>query len=206
MIDINYIRNNSIEFDNNQYNDACKIFWASGTAFITKKDIFQKVGGFDEFFFCHMEEIDYHWKCQRLGYKVWSQPTVFLYHKGAQTLNYGSSEKIFYNHRNSLILLLVHLAPLKLVYSFSFRFILELVTLMKYIFSFQFSSSIALIRAWFSIIKNVQYIINKRNNLISNQFILSNKIDEIYSSSIVVQYFLLKVRKFSELKFTNHNT
>ena len=197
---------NYLELDSNQYDDACKIFWASGTAFITKKEIFNQIGGFDEFFFCHMEEIDYHWKCQSLGYEVWSQPEGFLYHKGGQTLNYGSSEKIFYNHRNSLILLLVYSNSVQLFYYGILRFSLEFLTFIKYFMSFQFRACIALIKAWLSIIAHYDYIINKRKKRVVTQHYDLNSKVEVYQKSIVLKYFLLGVRKFSELKFTNNNT
>ena len=54
----------SIEEDTGQYDDSIKIFWASGTGFMTRKSIFKNLGGFDEQLFAHMEEIDYHWRCQ----------------------------------------------------------------------------------------------------------------------------------------------
>ena len=53
---------NTVEKDIGQYDDSLKVFWTSGTAFITRKNIFSSLGGFDEKLFAHMEEIDYCWK------------------------------------------------------------------------------------------------------------------------------------------------
>ena len=58
--------------------------------------IFLEIEGFDESLFAHMEEIDYHWKCLMLGYDIYIQPNAVLYHKGGQTLPYGSFKKIFF--------------------------------------------------------------------------------------------------------------
>ena len=58
----------TIEKDNGQYEDEQEVFWASGTAFITRNQIFKKMGRFDETLFAHFEEIDYHWKCKLAGY------------------------------------------------------------------------------------------------------------------------------------------
>ena len=84
---------NTIEKDEGQYDNACHIFWASGTAFLTRKKIYTQISGFDETFFAHMEEIDYHWKCQLLGYEVWVEPRSVVYHYGGSTLPASSPQK-----------------------------------------------------------------------------------------------------------------
>ncbi len=83
----------TVEKDTGQYDEACKIFWASGTAFLTRKHIFDEVRGFDEILFAHMEEIDYHWKCQLMDREVWVEPAAVVYHKGAITLPVSSPKK-----------------------------------------------------------------------------------------------------------------
>ena len=83
-----------------------KVFWTSGTAFMTRRNIFKQLGGFDSKLFAHMEEIDYCWKCYMAGYECWVQPNSIIYHSGAKTLSYNSSFKVYLNHRNSMVLLL----------------------------------------------------------------------------------------------------
>src|SRR5690606_31057891 len=48
----------TVEQDSGQYNDTIPIFWATGACFLIRADIFNKMEGFDEDFFAHMEEID----------------------------------------------------------------------------------------------------------------------------------------------------
>ena len=98
----------SIEKDTGQYDDSAEIFWASGTAFITLKSIFKTVGGFDETLFAHMEEIDYHWRCHLMGHSVWVEPKSVIHHMGGKTLAYGSPQKTYLNHRNSILLMLTN--------------------------------------------------------------------------------------------------
>jgi glycosyltransferase involved in cell wall biosynthesis len=45
------------EKDSEQYNSTQLVFWASGAALVIKRSVFQKAGGFDEFFFAHQEEM-----------------------------------------------------------------------------------------------------------------------------------------------------
>jgi GT2 family glycosyltransferase len=46
------------EIDEGQYNQDKEIFWASGACIAVKAEEFKKIGGFDEDFFAHMEEVD----------------------------------------------------------------------------------------------------------------------------------------------------
>ena len=45
---------NTIENDDGQYDNSTQIFWASGATFITRKKIYDKIQGFDEYFFAHL--------------------------------------------------------------------------------------------------------------------------------------------------------
>ena len=86
---------NTIEKDDGQYNTPTKIFWASGAGFLTRKDIFKKVSGFDDNLFAHMEEIDYHWKCHLINCEVWVDPEAVLFHHGGKTLPMNSAKKLY---------------------------------------------------------------------------------------------------------------
>ena len=60
----------SLENDHGQYNDACRIFWASGAAMFVRSDVWKQLGGLDNDFFAHMEEIDFCWRAKNAGYEV----------------------------------------------------------------------------------------------------------------------------------------
>lgn len=63
-----------VERDEGQYDDARDVFWASGAAFCCRAEVFRAMGGFDEDFFAHMEEIDLCWRMQLAGYRVRIDP------------------------------------------------------------------------------------------------------------------------------------
>ena len=50
----------TIEEDKGQYNETfpVSIFWALGVCFFIRAEVFHQLGGFDEDFFAHQEEID----------------------------------------------------------------------------------------------------------------------------------------------------
>ncbi len=51
----------AIEPDEHQYDEPVEIFWSSGACMMIRSNLFHKMGGFDEDFFAHMEEIDLWW-------------------------------------------------------------------------------------------------------------------------------------------------
>ena len=51
----------SLEEDKGQYDDATEVFWASGACMVVRADLFNKLDGFEDDFFAHMEEIDLCW-------------------------------------------------------------------------------------------------------------------------------------------------
>ena len=187
---------NEIEEDNNQYNDKKKIFWASGTAFMTKKLIFNKINKFDEKLFAHMEEVDYHWKSILYGYDVYVEPKATIYHKGAQTLKYGSFKKTYLNHSNSMILLLTNNLSLTKL-NFAKRLFLELVAIFYYIFKFDFKSGFAVLSANFWLLFNVQYILKRKSNIKKNAKIKDS--DLILNKSIVWKYFIKNIKTFNKI-------
>ena len=55
-----------LEKNENQYPTSF-VNWASGACLMVKSELFWKVGGLDDYFFAHMEEIDLCWRLQRAG-------------------------------------------------------------------------------------------------------------------------------------------
>ena len=95
---------NAIEKNNEQYKSK-QIFWATGACTIIRNELFQKLNGFDESFFAHMEEIDLCWRMQHLGYKIMHCSDSKVYHIGAATLNSKNPKKTYLNFRNSLYMI-----------------------------------------------------------------------------------------------------
>ncbi len=122
------------EKDNGQYNDAVPIAWASGAAFFIRASLYQELGGFDERFFAHMEEIDLCWRLQNSGQEIWYCPDSVVYHVGGGTLPKGSFRKVFLNYRNNLIMLAKNLPLLRFCWVFPLRLALDAVAAWKALF------------------------------------------------------------------------
>jgi hypothetical protein len=81
--------------------------WVSGTAMFVRKELFEKVGGFDKAFFMYFEDMDLGKKVRNLGKKVLFYPNFRVFHKGGESWDdfklqkkhyYDSMEKYLKKH------------------------------------------------------------------------------------------------------------
>jgi len=187
-----------VEKDEQQYDTTEKIFWASGTAFLTRRSIFHQLSGFDEILFAHMEEIDYHWKSQLAGYEVWVEPKSVIYHHGGATLPAASPQKTYLNHRNSLVLLLTNKPWEDILTAIFPRMMLELTAFLSQVIKLALPHSFAIVRAWLWVLVHPGYLKSRRKFLKNNcRFTLC----EIYSESIVAAFFFRGKKTFSALQY-----
>lgn len=99
-----------VEEDFGQYDTPARVFWATGACLMTRSALWRRLGGLDDRFFAHMEEIDYCWRLQLEGYGVCCVPQSVVYHLGGGTLPQSSPWKLRLNYRNNLLLLENNLA------------------------------------------------------------------------------------------------
>ncbi len=98
------------EKDFGQYDEPADVLWASGACLMVRAELFHRIGGFDNRFFAHQEEIDLCWRIQLEGYLVTVIPDSTVYHVGGGTLPKGSPWKLELNYRNNLLMLSNNLA------------------------------------------------------------------------------------------------
>ena len=94
-----------LERDYGQYDSPRAVFWASGACLLVRSALYRELGGLDERFFAHMEEIDLCWRMQRAGYHVAVVPASTVWHIGGGTLPPTSPRKLYLNYRNNLLML-----------------------------------------------------------------------------------------------------
>lgn len=95
----------NLEKDNGQYDEPMETFWATGACMMIRSSLFHHLGGFDDRFFAHMEEIDLCWRTQLSGYKVTVVPQSMVWHLGGGTLSPDSPFKLQLNYRNNLLMM-----------------------------------------------------------------------------------------------------
>lgn len=95
-----------VEHDLGQYDRMHpEVFWSSGACLLIRSSVFAELGGFDDRFFAHMEEIDLCWRMHLAGYSVCNISSSTVYHVGGGTLPSSSPFKLFLNYRNNLLML-----------------------------------------------------------------------------------------------------
>jgi GT2 family glycosyltransferase len=186
---------NICEEDKGQYNKVEKIFWATGAALCIKAECFHEVGGFDRYFFAHMEEIDLCWRLQRKGYSIICCPSSVVYHVGGGTLPKTNSHKTFLNFRNNFIMLLKNLTFFEAVWKIPLRVLLDWMFAFKSLFQKDVQSFAAVFKAHAGVLKwiGIQYKYQKLP--------LKNikKFTGVYKGSLIWAYFIQKKKHFSEI-------
>jgi len=188
-----------LEEDQNQYDQASEIFWASGAAFAVRTDLFNNHGGFDADFFAHMEEIDFCWRMQNLGFKIIYQPSSKVYHVGGGTLSYASSRKTFLNFRNSLLMIFKNEEQGKVLGVVFRRMILDGFAGLSFLLKGQVGSFAAVFRAHIAFYGLLAKFRSKRKAL-QRTFANQTEVKGRIGKSIVYQHYIKGLKKYSELE------
>ncbi len=184
-----------IEKDNKQYDDAVPCFWASGAALFVRANVYKTLGGLDEYFFAHQEEIDLCWRMQLMGYKIYVQPASVVYHVGGGTLPQGNSKKTYLNYRNNLIMLYKNTAWQSIVWKMPLRLLLDVVAAYKGLFSGDAGYFFAIAKAHIHFVQWLLFYKKKSLFVLPINKILTGK----YNGSILWNFYLRKRKTFSEI-------
>lgn len=76
------------------------IFSPCAAAALFRRDVFHEANGFDEDFFCYMEDVDLGFRLRLLGYRCLYVPKSVVYHIGSATTGRRSAFSIYHGHRN----------------------------------------------------------------------------------------------------------
>lgn len=79
---------------------AREIFSPCAAAAMFRKDAFLAAGGFDEDFFCYVEDVDLGFRMRLLGHGCWYVPDAVALHVGSAVTGRRSDFSIYHGHRN----------------------------------------------------------------------------------------------------------
>jgi len=188
----------TVEKDLGQYDQSISVSWASGACMMVRSSVWHESGGFDADFWAHMEEIDLCWRAQYLGYTVYICPDSVVYHVGGGTLNYNNPLKIYLNFRNNLYLLFKNLPGKQLAVKLPIRMILDGLAAFTFLLKGEFGSFGRVFSAHLMFYGNLPRLRKKRRIIFRTRKAYTFKGTTGYS--ILWNYFILKRRKFSEIK------
>ena len=153
----------NIENNIGQYDKSINIFWASGACMFVDKRCWKSLDGFDEDFFMHQEEIDFCWRAKKLNKTIMCISNSKVYHIGSGS-NLSSDEKIYFNHRNSLLSLVKNVDIINLPVVLIVRSIFEFITVFFYLFKGKISKSLMIIKGYLKFIMLFIKFYKKRDN------------------------------------------
>ena len=182
----------NVEEDEGQYDNRRDIFWASGAAMCCRRELFESLGGFDEDFFAHMEEIDLQWRMELAGWRIVVEPKSVVYHLGGGTLP-ASSRKIFLNHRNNLAMLFKCASPMQRAVVAEVRPATDMLEAFVNLVALHPQRAWAIVRAWGEFIAWHGVLSRKRKAVVRTK-----KVDNIYRNSIILRYIFGR-RKFNNM-------
>ncbi len=194
-----------IEEDKGQYNSIEEIFWATGACMFVRSNSFHEMGGFDEDYFAHMEEIDLCWRMKLHGQKIMVNPASVVYHLGGGTLNYMSPRKVYLNFRNSLFTLYKNYRGNYLFFKMVWRICLDYVAAFAFIANGEFRAGGQVIKAQFHFVGQFSEMKKKRKQLLQATKGITSNTKGIYNKSVVFSRFVKFKKHFSDLNMNSFN-
>ncbi len=186
-----------VEQDQGQYDDARPVFWASGACCFVRAAAYHAVGGLDNSFYAHMEEIDLCWRLQRAGHQVWVEPASVVYHVGGHIIRYGSPEKLYHNYRNGLLMLVKNLPPAALFPTLFVRMLLDGAAGLRGLLAGRPAELWAVLRAHGAFYQRLPQVWAERRRLSAQMGWAAPQ--GRHPGSVVWHYFVRQRRRFSQL-------
>lgn len=106
---VNWLKNKGThigldEIDNGQYNKAGETDYLTGCCLLIKREVIEKIGVLSEDYFLYYEDTDFSLRVKNAGYKIIYVPKSKIYHKISRSTKPGSSNYIYYQVRNGLVM------------------------------------------------------------------------------------------------------
>lgn len=93
-------RGHGSRVDQNDYSTATEVFSACAAAALYRRQALQAVGGFDEDFFCYLEDVDLGFRLRLAGHRCLYVPEAVVHHVGSATTGRDSDFTTYHIHRN----------------------------------------------------------------------------------------------------------
>ena len=151
------------EKDRGQYLNLDEISYAKGAAMVVRKNVWNRLEGFDSLFFTYFEETDFCWRVWLSGYRVVFIPSAKVFHTGAATISkLGSSKFNFQFYRNRIVTVVKNLSLKNLVKYVPWLVIMYLIRIMRHTRENDAVSVLGILRGIFWCIRFFKSVWTKR--------------------------------------------
>ena len=166
------------EADGPMYKKPGYVFLVSGGGSLFKRQVFEKVGLFDEDFFAYMEDVDLCLRAQLEGFKGWFEPMAIIYHIHKATSSKDPEFLEYLQFRNMTQTIIKNFPLRLLLRNFNF-FLIILVNLNTIRFLASQGLILQALKAEFYTILNLPKLLTKRWKIqskkkVSDEYIIEN--------------------------------
>lgn len=152
-----------------------KILGGKSAGLIIRKNLFEKINGFDKDYFIYGEDTDLCWRVWLSEYQVYYLPNAKVYHHQKSSLNKKTRYRVFYEGaKNNLNYLLKNLSFLQLFWVIPLHLLAWIIIMLKQLITGNFTMAFAVFRGLFWNLINLGKTINKRPKIKSKK--ISKKI------------------------------
>ena len=185
------------EMDRGQYDTVIDVFWATGACLLIRSELYNQVGGLDDEFFAHMEEIDLCWRLKGQGFRIVCIPQSEVYHVGGGTLQVEHPHKTYLNFRNNLLMLYKNLPQKSLSNIMRWRMLFDYAAAFQLFVTGKPQNAKSVLEARKDFKKMLPGFVDKRIENLSSA--TRTDFPEMLRKSIVIEYYLKGNKTYSKL-------
>lgn len=175
----------------NSYEEPEEIFSPCAAAALYRKDAFLEVGGFDEDFFCYVEDVDLGFRMRLAGHRCRYVPDAVVAHVGSASTGRHSDFSVYHGHRNIVWTYIKNMPfPLFWIYLPQHLF-LNVISVLWFAL---FGQAKVIINAKIDAIKGIPVMLKKRKAIQRSKKIKSSDIRRIMDKGIFGTLRLLRLR------------
>jgi len=158
------------------FNKQKYIFGGCGAGVLYKKELWNKLAGFDEDFFAVHEDTDFSFRAQLAGYQCVFVPEAIVYHRMNTTIGKYSYNYVYWTHRNNEYTYIKNM-PLILIFKyFIFHLLYNLLSLIYFTLKGQF---FAFLKAKIDVFKHLPLLLNKRRFIQQSRIVKTKYIEKL---------------------------
>lgn len=175
----------------NSYEEPEEIFSPCAAAALYRKDAFLEVGGFDEDFFCYVEDVDLGFRMRLAGHRCLYVPDAVVAHVGSASTGRHSDFSVYHGHRNIVWTYIKNMPfPLFWVYLPQHLF-LNVISLMWFAL---FGQARVILNSKIDAVKGIPVMLEKRKTIQRNRKIKASDVRRIMDKGIPSALGLLRLR------------
>ncbi len=183
------------------YNKPFPVFSVKGACMLIKREVINKIGLFDNDFWCYYEETDFCHRAWISGYECWYYPKAEMYHAGGGTsVVFNNSLIQFHNFKNKLMSMIKNFELKALIRILIVHLLVELMVFSYYLLRLKFSLSLSIIRGFYWNIRNIRKTIHKRKLVQKNRKVSYNEIFKKVKKNPRLSYYWYLFNNLREYK------